>query len=335
MSPLPSDPESGNVLEDGDLVKMYVRGVDNEERAKRTNLTRRECRPRSELGAQIDGYNALLAHSLVVGASKEKPVTGRKADVLMAAYQSAEAALRLVKPGNKVGLRLVPLFWRFSEIGIKQVYILCAEHGEGMLSHQQERNVPDGKKQIILNPSEAQRKEFDRAEFAEGEPKDGTSRTTVYKKTDTTYLLKMKASRTVFNEVTTKFGQMPFTLRAMEDEKTGRMGIMECAKHGLVTPYPVFTEKDGKALRFFAAVARVSREFVAQFLFTVLLMPGGQTRITSMPFDLETIKTDKLIEDEAIKALLAKTVSTKKKNKSKKKKKATSAGKAEAEECDE
>lgn len=70
---------------------------------------------RSELGAQIDGYNALLAHSLVVGASKEKPVTGRKADVLMAAYQSAEAALRLVKPGNKVGLRLVPLFRRLTE----------------------------------------------------------------------------------------------------------------------------------------------------------------------------------------------------------------------------
>jgi hypothetical protein len=38
-----------------------------------------------------------------------------------------------------------------------------------MLSCQQSQNVIDGKKRVILNPSEAQRREFETAIFAEGE----------------------------------------------------------------------------------------------------------------------------------------------------------------------
>ena len=34
---------------------------------------------------------------------QDNKVTGRKADVMMAAHMAAEAALRLVKPGNEVG----------------------------------------------------------------------------------------------------------------------------------------------------------------------------------------------------------------------------------------
>ena len=34
--------------------------------------------------------------------SQENKVTGRKADALLAAHYAAEAALRLVKPGNEV-----------------------------------------------------------------------------------------------------------------------------------------------------------------------------------------------------------------------------------------
>ena len=39
----------------------------------------------------------------------------------------------------------------------------------GMLSCQQEQNVIDGKRRIVLNPSEAQKREFDTVTFAEGE----------------------------------------------------------------------------------------------------------------------------------------------------------------------
>jgi hypothetical protein len=39
-----------------------------------------------------------------VGASKEKKATGRKADVVLAAYYAAEAALRHLKPGCTVNI---------------------------------------------------------------------------------------------------------------------------------------------------------------------------------------------------------------------------------------
>ena len=56
----------------------------------------------SDLGAHIDGFCAVVAHTIVVGASKDRKVTGRKADAIMAAHLASEAALRLVKPGTEV-----------------------------------------------------------------------------------------------------------------------------------------------------------------------------------------------------------------------------------------
>lgn len=61
-----------------------------------------------------------------------------------------------------------------------------------------------------------------------------------------------------------------------------------------------------------------SGEVVAQFKATVLLMPNGSDRITSAP--LQTIETDKKVESEELKKLLASSVKSKKKNKPKKKK---------------
>lgn len=53
------------------------------------------------LGAHIDGFAAISAETIVVGATEDDPVTGRRADVLKAAYHAAELAMRLVKVGNK------------------------------------------------------------------------------------------------------------------------------------------------------------------------------------------------------------------------------------------
>ena len=53
------------------------------------------------LGAHIDGFAAISAETLVVGASASDPVTGRKADVIKAAWHAAELAMRTVKVGNK------------------------------------------------------------------------------------------------------------------------------------------------------------------------------------------------------------------------------------------
>lgn len=53
------------------------------------------------LGAHIDGFAAIAAETLVVGATTEDPVKGRRADVLCAAWHAAELAMRTVRVDNK------------------------------------------------------------------------------------------------------------------------------------------------------------------------------------------------------------------------------------------
>ncbi|ETO03829.1 aminopeptidase/ metalloexopeptidase [Reticulomyxa filosa] len=50
-----------------------------------------------DLGVHIDGFTALVAHTIVLGQIK-----GKKADVIAATWSAAQAALRLLKPKNKV-----------------------------------------------------------------------------------------------------------------------------------------------------------------------------------------------------------------------------------------
>lgn len=89
-----------------------------------------------------------------------------------------------------------------------------------------ERNVLDGEKTMVFNPSEHQRNtrevEFEEHEVysvdilistGEGKGRQLEARTTVYRKTDATYQLKLKASRAVFSEVQAKAGSMAFSLR--------------------------------------------------------------------------------------------------------------------------
>jgi methionine aminopeptidase len=53
------------------------------------------------LGAHIDGFAAVSAETIVVGATAENPVTGRRADALQAAWHAAEVSMRLIKAGGK------------------------------------------------------------------------------------------------------------------------------------------------------------------------------------------------------------------------------------------
>ena len=127
------------------------------------------------------------------------------------------------------------------------------------------------------------------------------AKTTVYKKTDDVYQLKLKHSRVFFAEAEKKFGQMPFTLRAFEDEKKAKLGILECVKHRLMDPFNVLYEKDD--------------ELVAQFKFTILLMPSGTHKITGLPLSGDQFESEHKIEDEELKKILATSLLKNKKNK--------------------
>merc|ERR1712214_98341 len=283
FSPMNSDPDV--TLKDGDMVKI-------------------------DLGAHIDGFIAVVAHTVVVGSSKDNKVKGRAADAIMAAHLASEAALRLVKPGNET--------YTITETVQKIAESYDYKPIEGMLSHQLEQNRIDGEKTIIQNPSEAQRKEHDKFDFelhevyaidvlissGEGHGREKDARVSIYKKTDETYMLKMKNSREFFTAVNKKFGPMPFNLRSLDSETKAKMGVVECVTHKLVVPFQVLYEKES--------------EVVAQFKFTVLLMPNGPHRITGLPFEEEFYSSEHSVKDADIQKLLKTSANPKAAKKKKK-----------------
>ena len=149
-----------------------------------------------------------------------------------------------------------------------------------MVSHNLEQNIIDGEKTINNCLNEAQSKDSETHEFklyevyavdvlvstGDGKNQERDAKTTVFKKTGLTYMLKMKTSREFFSQVSKSYGSMPFNIRNCEEEKKARMGVVECVKHQVLQPFNVLYEKEGC--------------FVAQFKFTVLLMPNGPMKIT-------------------------------------------------------
>lgn len=180
FSPSKNDPDY--LLKDDDLVKI-------------------------DLGAHIDGFIAVVAYTMVVGATVEKKVKGRKADVILAAYNAAQASLRTLKVGK-------------TNAGVTESVQKIAESYkckpiEGMLSHQLKQWKIDGEKTIIQNPTAAQKKEHEKVEFesyevyamdvlvstGEGQGRELDTKVSIYKKTDVNYLLKLKASKAFYAEV--------------------------------------------------------------------------------------------------------------------------------------
>lgn len=227
----------------------------------------------SDLGVQIDGFISQAAHTAIVGVG-ENPIVGRAADVICAAYYAAECAHRLIRIGG-TNTEVTKAIAQVAEV------FKCTPV-EGVLSHQLKRYIIDGNK-VILNKADLEQQveecTFEVNEVytvdivmstGEGKTREMDARTTIYKRAmEESYQLKMKHSRALMAEVTKRFSSMPFTLRAMADEKSARFGIVEMLNHNLVHPLPVVYEKDG--------------EIVAQIKFTTLLLPSTQDRLSSFP----------------------------------------------------
>ncbi|GAA5869369.1 hypothetical protein JCM16303_000445 [Sporobolomyces ruberrimus] len=289
FSPVPSDKEAAaQALKADDIVKIVC-------------------------GAHIDGYPVVAGETIVVGSSE---VTGVKADLIQAAYQAAELALRTVKPGVRnweVTDAIKNLLKEYESTGVKGV--------EGILSHQFVQNNLEAKKGVVSTPSASQRSDSDNAYlFEEGEvyglninvtngdktPKTADlQRTTIFSKTPTTYMLKMKTSRATFSEISTKAGSFPFTLRIMEDETRARMGVRECVQHNLVKGYDLTTTDK-------------ATDLTAQIFLTFAVTKTGATRISLPPtyYSAEKVKSEVQLS-EATKATLAKSLKPKTQKKKK------------------
>jgi methionyl aminopeptidase len=260
-----------------------------------------------DLGAHVDGYVAVVAHTHVVGADDGVPA-GAQADVMEAAVVASEAAIRKLRPGASTSDVAKAIETVANDYGVKIV--------EGVLTHSMKRFVIDGNKVVLNKPTPELKADETTIELnevyaldivlstGEGKPKmQDEKETNVYKRAiEKNYKLKMQASRAVFSEISKKFPTMPFTMRAMGDVRGAKLGLSECMKHELLHEYPVLYEKPGDA--------------VAHVKCTVLVMQNGNDRVTT--FAPQVTKSEKELMDEDLKALIAEPLKKKKKKKAKK-----------------
>lgn len=246
-----------------------------------------------DLGVHFDGFPTLLAHTIVVG---EEQVTGVKADVILAAWNSLQAAVRVIKAGA-INHHITANTEKICETyGVNPV--------EGVLSHEVMRHFFDGNN-VILN-KETPEHRVSEVEFqvnqiygldvivstGAGKPKEAEIKTTVYKRDpQTNYDLKTKNGRAFFSHVANNHPTMGFSLRTFEDELLARVGASECLTHGLLNSYPVLVEK--------------KEDIVAQFKWTVLISAKRVILLSSFPMDCSKIVSDKSVSDQAIKDILA------------------------------
>ncbi len=284
-----------------------------------------------DLGCHIDGYIAVVAHTLIVGETvgddpAPESVDPNMGNVAVAAYTAMQAAAASIKAGA-------------TNVSVTEAVKRVADaHGVRALAsvrmHQMKRFVIDGVKEVALREPTAEELEageekaspctFEQGEVyavdvamstGDGRPRPSALRTTVFRRNaEANYRLKIKNSRALLSEVDKRYPALPFTLADFEDERGARMGVTECLAHGLLTPYPVLHEQRDA--------------FVAHFKCTVLLLPSGSVRVTGLQLPAY-FKTDKQLDEETTK-LLAEVEElaakkAKKKASKKKKKKATAA----------
>ncbi|KAH8429441.1 hypothetical protein N8T08_001848 [Aspergillus melleus] len=288
-----------------------------------------------QLGAQIDGFGTIVCDMVVVGASDV--VTGREADLIHATHYANELLLRLMVPAGllaggseeekkKAAAERAPTQAQISQLVEKVAKIYDCNVVENTTSWQFERNEIEAEKKIILTPGSGVRGEGvpDVGEvwgvemglsLGSGKVKNLPLRATLHRRTTTTYILKRPSSRQTLSEVVKKFGQFPFSLRQLEDEKAAKVGVVECVRTGVLRQYEPAGDADN---------APVSR-----LLTTVAITKNGLTKLTAPTIDLSKYQTDKKIEDEEILKILERPLSKStgsKKNKNNKKKTAKKAG---------
>lgn len=290
-----------------------------------------------EIGAHIDGFPAFGAHTVVVGANKDSKVTGRQADVMWAAYNAAQITLRMLKPGN--------INREITKVIQKTTKAYNCVPIQNMASYNIEKDVVEGEKSILQNPIDQMQARMARennksesptgnedktkesaallgekctievndvwaidvlASTGDGKVNPSEVKTSLYRRDpNSSYQLKMKASREVLSKCTEDFGFMTFSLRDFENETRTRLGLKENVSHEVIQEHPVMQEKPGN--------------YVAQFKYTVLVLPHGLLKITGLDFDGSIYETECKIEDDEITNLLSQSIS-KKANKRKKKK---------------
>ncbi|KAK8439096.1 DNA-binding protein, 42 kDa [Candidozyma auris] len=300
LSPESPEDEANLTLKDGDVVNIM-------------------------LGVQIDGFPAVVADTTIVGESAENPVLGKKADLLHAAWNASEAAIRTFKPGNR-NFDVTNIVDKVAkDFGVTAV--------QSMLTHNQERDVLYGPKEVILNPAKEHKNRMEVHRFEElevygldilistseeGKVKKSNYKTTLYKLTGNNYSLKLNTSRQALKAFKQKVsGKFPCNVKVFENPRNVRVGMIECSNHEVVLPYDI--------------MEGASDSYIAQFFTTIAITKNGIVKYTNPTFNPELYKTEKGVADNEIAKLIAEPLPESKKKKKKSNKKSSTTERAQTE----
>ncbi|CAN8096365.1 unnamed protein product [Discula destructiva] len=292
-----------------------------------------------QLGAQIDGFASIACDTIIVPAKgkTQDVIEGRTADLMLATYYANELLLRLMLPPGalasgtdeekaKAAAAKPKTQGQMNALVEKVAKSYEVNIVESTTSWLFERNEIEGKKKIVIAPSDGSSKGDGLPEIGDvwgvemgmslgsGKVKQLEPRATLHRRTATPTPLKRPSSRKIYSEVQKKYNLFPFSLRQFEDEKDAKIGVIEPVRAGAFRQYEVVGEKDGSP--------------VVRTWTTVAITKNGIIKVGAPPaWDLTKFKTDKKITDEEILKILEQPIS---KNKGKKKKAAAKPATAEA-----
>jgi curved DNA binding protein len=263
-----------------------------------------------DLGVHIDGYIAISGHTVFVSANNDK-ITGRAADVMLAAHEAKEAALRTLLAGNKNT--------QVTEVINKVAEEYKCKIVKGVFSHKLNKHVIDSDDVIASVPGQkCEEYEFHHGDVfglevfvssGSGKPRQSEIKTTIYKRRiENTYLLKSDKARLFLKQVNSRYPTLPFSTRAFEDQTTVRIGVKHAMDHELIEPFTVVEEEKDA--------------IVAHYKATIAVLANGTVFLSgNLPHDPSRFETENKIESQELKDLLAVSMDLKEQKKRKKDKK--------------
>ena len=225
-----------------------------------------------QLGAQIDGFGTIVCDTVIIPSDKNKDgiISGREADLLLATYYANEVFLRLMLPPGllasgsdeekkKAAAEKPPTQSKITQLLEKVVKSYGCNLVESTTSWLFDRNEIEGKKRIVLAPSEGSKGEGIPevgevwgvemgVSLGTGKIKTLDNRPTLHRRTAVTYQLKRPSSRQTLSEIVKKFGTFPFSLRQLDDERAAKIGVVECVRSNVLRQYEVVADKDAVAV---------------------------------------------------------------------------------------
>lgn len=123
----------------------------------------------------------------------------------------------------------------------------------------------------------------------------------IYRKTDKAHSLKARSGRALYSHIQSNFGKMAFHIRSLDpaanskkphnlDSNAIKLGFSELIATEMVQGYETLYDRE-KAL-------------VARFMFTVILLPSGPSRITHWSALPESLKSSRSLKNADLIALL-------------------------------